>query len=30
MKEIPSEEAEEKLNDLLERVQRELRSLGEW
>ena len=30
MKEIPSEEAEEKLADLLERMQRELRSLGEW
>ncbi len=30
MKEVPSEEAEEKLSELLERVQRELRSLGEW
>lgn len=30
MKDIPSEEAEEKLSDLLERVQSELRSLGEW
>ncbi|MBC7246227.1 MAG: V-type ATP synthase subunit A [Actinobacteria bacterium] len=30
MKEIPSEEAEEKLSELLERVQSELRSLGEW
>lgn len=30
MKEIPSEEAEEKISDLLDRVQRELRALGEW
>ena len=30
MKEIPSEEAEEKVSDLLDRVQRELRALGEW
>ncbi len=30
MKEIPSEDAEEKISDLLERVQRELRSLSEW
>lgn len=30
MKEIPSEEAEERINDLIDRVQRELRSLSEW
>ncbi len=30
MKEIPSEEAEEKIAELVDRVQRELRSLGEW
>ncbi len=30
MKEIPSEDAEEKISDLLDRVQRELRALGEW
>ncbi len=30
MKEIPSEDAEEKLTELIDRVQRELRSLGEW
>ncbi len=30
MKEIPSEQAEEKLTDLIERVQTELRSLSEW
>jgi len=30
MKEIPSEEAEEKISDLVERVQSELRSLSEW
>ncbi len=30
MKEIPSEEAEEKISDLIDRVQRELRSLSEW
>jgi V/A-type H+-transporting ATPase subunit A len=30
MKEIPSEEAEEKITDLVERVQSELRSLSEW
>jgi V/A-type H+-transporting ATPase subunit A len=30
MKEIPSEQAEEKLTDLIERVQSELRTLSEW
>ncbi|RJP26043.1 MAG: V-type ATP synthase subunit A [Actinobacteria bacterium] len=30
MKEIPSEEAEEKISELADRVQRELRSLSEW
>jgi V/A-type H+/Na+-transporting ATPase subunit A len=30
MKEIPSEEAEEKISELVERVQSELRSLSEW
>jgi len=30
MKEIPSEEAEEKISELVERVQQELRSLSEW
>jgi V/A-type H+-transporting ATPase subunit A len=30
MKEIPSEQAEEKLTGLIERVQTELRSLSEW
>jgi V/A-type H+-transporting ATPase subunit A len=30
MKEIPSEDAEEKISDLIERVQSELRSLSEW
>ncbi len=30
MKEIPSEEAEEKLSELVERVQQSLRSLSEW
>lgn len=30
MKEIPSEQAEEKLTDLIERVQTELRTLSEW
>jgi vacuolar-type H+-ATPase catalytic subunit A/Vma1 len=30
MKEIPSEEAEEKLTELVDRVQSELRSLSEW
>jgi len=30
MKEIPSEDAEEKISELVERVQSELRSLSEW
>jgi V/A-type H+/Na+-transporting ATPase subunit A len=30
MKEIPSEEAEEKISELVDRVRRELESLGEW
>jgi V/A-type H+-transporting ATPase subunit A len=30
MKEIPSEEAEEKISELADRVQQELRSLSEW
>ncbi len=30
MKEIPSEEAEEKIADLIERIKSELRSLSEW
>ena len=30
MKEIPSEEAEEKISELVDRVQQELRSLSEW
>jgi len=30
MKEIPSEEAEERIGDLIERIRSELRSLGEW
>jgi V/A-type H+-transporting ATPase subunit A len=30
MKEIPSEDAEEKISDLVDRVQHELRSLSEW
>ncbi|MDD3717451.1 MAG: V-type ATP synthase subunit A [Actinomycetota bacterium] len=30
MKEIPSEQAEEKISDLVDRVQQELRSLSEW
>jgi vacuolar-type H+-ATPase catalytic subunit A/Vma1 len=30
MKEIPSEEAEVKISELVERVQQELRSLSEW
>ncbi len=30
MKEIPSEEAEERIGDLIQRIRTELRSLGEW
>ena len=30
MKEIPSEEAEERISELIDRVQQELRSLSEW